>query len=132
MAHNICKLFNFMEYEQHNQDLIKSINCAKWGYLPLLLFLFSCGHTLWIKRQESQYHSLRLTLVCDVLNLLCRNHHSNICMLEMNRHLLGNGFCFWETEISLSICLSSEGAILVGFKITHLTNVTGINKWRGI
>lgn len=40
MAHNICKLFNFMEYEQHNQDLLKSINCAKWGYLPLLLFLF--------------------------------------------------------------------------------------------
>lgn len=29
-----------MEYEQHNQDLLKSINCAKWGYLPLLLFLF--------------------------------------------------------------------------------------------
>lgn len=44
MAHNICKLFNFMQYEQHNQDLLKSINCAKWGYLPLLLFLFS----LWV------------------------------------------------------------------------------------
>lgn len=44
MAHNICKLFNFMEYEQHNQDLLKSINCTKWGYLPLRLFLFS----LWV------------------------------------------------------------------------------------
>lgn len=46
MAHNICKLFNFMEYEQHNQDLLKSISCAKWGYLPLLCFSFPCGCTL--------------------------------------------------------------------------------------
>lgn len=53
MAHNICKLFNFMEYEQHNQDLLKSINCAKWGYLPLFCFYFPCGYTPGTKRQQA-------------------------------------------------------------------------------
>lgn len=70
MAHNICKLFNFMEYEQHNQDLLKSINCAKWGYLPLLLFLFS----LWVhpvnQEATAQYHSLKLTPGYNILNNL--------------------------------------------------------------
>lgn len=39
MAHNICKLFNFMQYEQCNQHLLKSIGCAKWAtYLGFCLY----------------------------------------------------------------------------------------------
>lgn len=31
MVHDICKLFNFMQYEQYNQHLLKSINWPKWA-----------------------------------------------------------------------------------------------------
>lgn len=45
MAHNICKLFNFMQYEQCNQHLLKSISCAKWAtYLSFCLY-FHHGYT---------------------------------------------------------------------------------------
>lgn len=63
MAHNICKLFNFMQYEQCNQHLLESISCAKWApYLGICLY-FRHGHTSELRLGTTCLYILTLTSV---------------------------------------------------------------------
>lgn len=133
MAHNICKLFNFMEYEQHNQDLLKSINCAKWGYLPLLCFYFACGYTPWTKKQRAPVSFFKANIgVWYSEKISDKTITAAFACVGWTRTSWEMAFGFWKREIFILIGFSSEGTILAEFEMSQLSIATGINKWRWI
>lgn len=92
MARNICKLFNFMQYEQCNQHLLKSISCAKWAtYLSFYLY-FHHGYTSELTLETACFFFLILTSWRFCVQKTQYSHCRSIWTHKLNKHFIVSGF----------------------------------------